>query len=135
MTSHGSCLCGAVRYEIDTPVLDFVYCHCSRCRKVTGTGHAANIVVAAGAFRWLDGEELVQRYDLPTAARGFASAFCKTCGSQMPHLTRSKMRVIVPSGSLDGPVDASPRMHAHWASRANWYKDARDLPKADEDTF
>src|SRR6185437_991654 len=93
MTVHGSCLCGTVRYEVRQPFDKFLYCHCSRCRKATGTAHAANAVVAPEAFRWTAGEDNVVRYDLSTA-RSFATAFCKTCGSPMPHLTRSGLRVI-----------------------------------------
>jgi hypothetical protein len=134
MALRGSCLCGQVRYEIEPPVQHFVYCHCSRCRKTSGTAHAANILVSPEAFRWLAGAELVARYDLPTA-RSFASAFCRQCGSPMPHLTRSRTRVIVPAGGLDDPTDARPGIHAYWASRANWYAEDGKLPKADEAAF
>jgi len=134
MALRGNCLCGAVRYEIDTPAERFLYCHCSRCRKATGTAHAANIVVAPGAFRWLAGEEMVARYDLP-AARSFATSFCRQCGSPMPHLTRSGTRVIVPAGGLDDAIGQSPGVHAFWASRASWYEYPGDLPKTDEAAF
>ncbi|HVP84857.1 MAG TPA: GFA family protein [Rhizomicrobium sp.] len=134
MTVHGSCLCGTVRYEVRTPFDRFLYCHCSRCRKATGTAHAANVVVAPDAFRWTAGEGNVVRYDLPTA-RSFATAFCKTCGAPMPHLTRSGLRVIVPAGSLDENPNAKPTCHAYWGSRANWHEGDPDLPKIDEAAF
>ena len=40
---EGKCLCGNVRYRITGPILNFQYCHCSRCRKFTGSAHAANV--------------------------------------------------------------------------------------------
>src|SRR5579862_3643220 len=107
MSVYGSCLCGAVRYEVDLPFDRFLYCHCSRCRKKTGTAHAANAIVKPEAFRWLAGEELLVRYDLSTA-RSFATSFCRQCGSPMPHLTRSRTRVIVPAGSLDDDPGVKP---------------------------
>src|SRR6202034_265236 len=42
-TVKGSCLCGAVKYEVTGEPKRFYHCHCSRCRKVTGTGHASNM--------------------------------------------------------------------------------------------
>jgi hypothetical protein len=128
-------LCGAIRYETNEPFDHFVYCHCSRCRKATGTAHAANAVVKCEAFRWLAGEEMVVRYDLPSVARGFAASFCRTCGSPVPHPTRSGLRVIVPAGSLDDTPATKPVVHAHWASRAGWYEGEDHLPKADDDAF
>lgn len=134
MTVHGSCLCGTVRYEVSPPFDKFLYCHCSRCRKATGTAHAANVVVKPEAFRWEAGEDNVVRYDL-SSARSFATAFCKTCGSPMPHLTRSGLRVIVPAGTFDEALGAKPDIHAYWGSRADWYEGDPDLAKVEEAAF
>jgi hypothetical protein len=130
MSVRGSCLCGNVVFEIDTPFDRFVNCHCSRCRKATGTAHASNAMVKAGALRWLRGQDFVARYDLPTA-RSFATSFCKTCGSPLPHLTRSGRDVIVPAGAFDEPLDVRPDRHFHWSSRANWYSTGESLPTED----
>ena len=71
----GSCLCGEVALEVEGPFDRFLNCHCSRCRKATGTAHSCEVIVKASALRWLRGEASVARYDLPTA-RSFATAFC-----------------------------------------------------------
>jgi hypothetical protein len=94
---------------------------------VTGTAHAANAVVKASALHWLKGEEFVVRYDLPTA-RSFATAFCRRCGSPLPHLTRSGREAILPAGSFDDKVAVTPERHVHWASRAEWYVQGDSLP-------
>jgi hypothetical protein len=130
MTARGSCLCGGVTFAVDLPFDRFIHCHCSRCRKATGTAHARNAVVKAAAFRWLRGEELVVRYDLPTA-RSFATSFCRTCGSPLPHLTRGGREAIVPAGAFDDDLGVKPERHAQWASRADWYADGTELPKQD----
>ena len=46
VTLKGSCLCGAVRYEVSGDLQRFYHCHCKRCRKSTGTGHASNLMLA-----------------------------------------------------------------------------------------
>jgi len=126
MKIRGSCLCGGVNFEADLPFDRFVHCHCSRCRKATGTAHASNAVVQPSAFRWLVGAEHVSRFDLPTA-RSFATSFCRRCGSPLPHATRSGREVIIPAGALDADPVSKPDRHLHWGSRAPWYGDG--LPK------
>jgi hypothetical protein len=130
MVVHGSCLCGGVTYAVDLPFERFYLCHCSRCRKATGTAHSSNALVKADALHWLQGQDLVARYDLPTA-QSFATSFCRRCGSPLPHLTRSGRSAILPAGSFDGEIDSKPDRHVHFASRANWYAHGDELPIED----
>jgi hypothetical protein len=117
---RGSCICGEIAFEVEGPFDLFLNCHCSRCRKATGTAHSCEVIVKAPALRWLRGERSVARFDLPQA-RSFATAFCRRCGSPMPHVTRRGREVIIPAGSFDEPLGAAPDRHVHWASRADWY--------------
>ena len=63
-TLRGSCLCGAVTFELQPPLSALYHCHCSRCRKASGGGHATNLRVEAGQLRWLSGEALITRFKL-----------------------------------------------------------------------
>jgi hypothetical protein len=119
VTLRGGCLCGAVTFEIDPPHFRFVRCYCSRCRKATGAGCAANLFVAPSQLRWLAGSESVARFDLPQA-RSFATSFCRRCGSPMPHATRSGREVVVPAGAIESGLFDGPAFRAHWNSRAEW---------------
>ena len=74
---RGSCLCGEVAFEVEGPFDFFLNCHCSRCRKASGTAHSCEVIVKAQALRWLRGEQSVVRFDLPQA-RSFGTAFCRT---------------------------------------------------------
>lgn len=130
-TLRGSCLCGAVKYQVAEPFLTFLHCHCSRCRKATGSAHASNLRVAPDQFNWIAGEDLAVRFDLPSA-RSFATTFCSRCGSPLPHRTRSGREVIVPAGSLDSEPALPPQGHAYWNSRARWSCSVADLPHFDE---
>ena len=80
----GSCLCGSVKFEIKPPLSVFRYCHCSRCRKASGSAHAANIFVPQAQFAWSAGEDRVNHFKLP-GAKTFAVSFCTRCGSRVPH--------------------------------------------------
>jgi len=127
---RGGCLCGRVTFEADPPVLKFVRCHCSRCRRATGSAYAANLYVAPASFRWTAGEDQVARFDLPEA-RSFSTSFCRACGSPLPHATRSGREMIVPAGSLIEDPGIAPSLDACWTSRAGWLSDVGELPKHD----
>ena len=113
---QGSCLCGEVRYEINGPLSGIYYCHCSRCRKVTGAAHATNMLLQPDQIRWLAGEALIGRYAHAGAER-FASAFCTRCVSHL----------VVPVGSLDEDPGQAPLRNVWWGSRAPWYVSANEL--------
>ena len=127
----GTCLCKKVRYEIRGHLGIFQYCHCSRCRKFTGSAFAANLLVSPADFRWLDGEELVGRFELEDA-RHFATSFCKHCGSSLPWLTTTGKAVVVPTGTLDEDPEIRPFQNIFWGSRAVWYEEPGSLPEYDE---
>ena len=129
--AKGSCLCKAVAYEVELPFERFLYCHCARCRKATGSPHAANAFVKPEAFRWLKGANEVLRYDLPEAKR-FGLQFCKHCGSKVPHLTRDGGRMVVPAGSLDDDPISRPQVVVYWNARAPWYTDCSGMEKFEE---
>lgn len=129
-SASGSCLCGEVAYAITGNLGIFQYCHCSRCRKFTGSAHAANLFVSPQQFSWTKGEELVGTY-VPELTRHFATAFCRKCGSSLPWKSKSGKTVVVPAGSLDTDPGIAPFQNVFWASRALWYRHAAELPSHD----
>ncbi len=128
---HGGCICKTVTFAIDPPFERMVHCHCSRCRKGTGTGHATNLLVGPEQLRWTQGEERITRYALPTA-KSWGKWFCSSCGCPLPRVTRNGKMVVVPAGSLDAPPPIAPSRHIYWASRAPWGCGANGLPTHDE---
>ncbi len=124
----GSCLCGKVTYEIDPPFRLLQYCHCSRCRKFSGSAHTSNLYVPPAQFRWLEGEALVGRYEIPDS-KYFATCFCKNCGSSLPWLVKGGKNLVVPVGTLDEDPGLRPQQNIFWDSRASWYVETHELPK------
>jgi hypothetical protein len=127
----GSCLCKKACYEIAGNMGVFQYCHCSRCRKVTGSAYASNLFVAPADFKWLSGEDGVGRYD-PADSKYFATCFCKNCGSSLPWLSKSGRVVIIPAGTLDGDPEIKPSQNIYCGSGADWYVHASTLPENEE---
>ncbi|GMR07764.1 MAG: GFA family protein [Gammaproteobacteria bacterium] len=124
----GSCLCGAVQYAIHGEALRFYHCHCRRCRKTTGTGHASNMLVQPeSCLIWNQGEDMLVHYKVPEAER-FYNLFCKQCGSPMPRQVPELQGVIIPAGTLDDEPPIQPSARIFWGSRADWSCDAGGLP-------
>lgn len=113
---QGSCLCGAVQFEIDGAFEHFFLCHCSRCRKGSGSAHGANLFATQANFAWLSGEDKVTSFAL--AGTRHARSFCSTCGAALPSVQGPLL--VVPAGSLDTPVMKRPDAHLCTASRADW---------------
>lgn len=124
---QGSCLCGTVTFHVEPPFKRMVHCHCSRCRKGTGTGHATNIYVDPAQLKWDTGEDTISRYDLSTA-KSFGKWFCSHCGSPLPRITRSGKTAVIPAGSLDTTPPLRPTANIFWDSRAEWACESNALP-------
>ena len=124
----GSCLCGTVRFEIKPPLSMFRYCHCSRCRKASGSAHAANIFVPVTQLTWVAGEDTITRFPLPGAQR-FTVWFCSRCGTRTPHKVPSRDEYLIPAGVLDADPGMRPQNSIFWDSRAPWYVEPADIPK------
>lgn len=115
----GSCLCGAVKYQVTGEPKRFYHCHCSRCRKATGTGHASNMFFQPAALKWLSGEEQVRVFKVPEAKR-FTNSFCATCGGRLPRQAKDSDVVLIPAGSLDDEAPIKPQARIFSGSRASW---------------
>lgn len=119
----GSCLCGSVEYQINADTTEqtpkFFHCHCQRCRKASGTGHASLIILAHSSLEWKKGENCLGHYKVPEAER-FATCFCKNCGSALPRYDAKSGRAVIPAGSLDHEPDVKPEARIFWNSRAAW---------------
>lgn len=127
-TTHtGSCLCGQARFEVEGDFERFFLCHCSRCRKGTGSAHGANLFSGKAKLKWLAGEDSVRTFRVKGTRH--QKAFCPDCGSAMPYTMAGGSYVIVPAGSLDTPVDLAPDGHIFFADRADWYERLSGAPR------
>ena len=125
---HGSCLCGAIHFELDRDPVWAHHCHCQRCRKSGGGAFASNLFVPLDALRFTQGEDLLQSFKLPEAER-FTHVFCIRCGSSMPFRNRARDNVVVPMGSLDDDPQHPPDAHIFVGSKAPWFTITDSLPR------
>lgn len=100
-TFRGSCLCGAVTYEITGAPMRVAQCCCSDCQKLTGTGHAT-IAFFNEATCTIDGA--VSSYEkVADSGNTISRDFCPTCGSRLFGRGSGRPGMIgINVGSMDG---------------------------------
>jgi len=128
MTMKGSCLCGAVTYEINGSFQFMGNCHCAMCRKAHGSAFATWGIIDSDRFRWVSGEDSVQRYE---SSAGNQRCFCQVCGSPLV-ATHAGAVGEVAVGTLDGDPGTRPREHIFVQSKAPWFEISDALPQHEE---
>ena len=113
----GKCLCGAVAFEIVGKLPKIYQCHCSLCRRVSGSASNSAMLVAVADFHWLSGEDKIVKYQ---TASGFRSEFCGCCGSPLPNETKDGTLIWVPAGLLDDPAATGIAVHVYVGSKSSW---------------
>ncbi|MBX3481294.1 MAG: GFA family protein [Caulobacter sp.] len=120
----GSCLCGAVRFEVAGDLHAPDACHCSQCRKASGHYWASTDVAEAdltlhGAenVRWFQSSEKVRR------------GFCATCGATLFWDPVFHPKIAIAMGAFDTPTETRLGMHIHVADKGDYYDIADGLPR------
>lgn len=127
----GGCGCGAVRFEIDAPLVAAAYCHCTRCQHRTGTAVQASARTVDGSFRVTAGEGALGRWQ---PGGGFDKVFCTACGSAVfAQHPEDHDRVMVRMAAIDGDPGIRPQARQFVAYAAPWEPIPDDgLPRFDE---
>jgi hypothetical protein len=127
LPARGSCLCGAIRYEITGALGPIVMCHCAQCRKAQGGAFAVNAAIRAEDFTIIAGRNRLAAYE---SSPGKLRHFCRDCGSPIISTRTTVPGVVrVRIGTLDTPIDAGPQAHIFVASKAEWDAICDDLPQ------
>jgi hypothetical protein len=130
---RGSCLCGGIRFELEEVVGPFELCHCSRCRKASGSAFMAGITVRAGAFKYTSGRELVRVFELPVRDEppAYSRIFCARCGCIVPDPEPQTELFEIAAGLLDDDPAIRPERHIMIEHKAPWTALADGLPAYD----
>jgi hypothetical protein len=124
----GSCLCGRVRYEVADAFEYAVNCHCSNCRRTTGSAFKPFGGIRRERLRVVSGAEEVTPYGSEAAH----DARCRHCGSLLFSVVREGAWVHVTYGTLADAPTLRPTKHIFAGSKAPWHEITDDLPQAEE---
>jgi len=123
---RASCLCGQVKMDINGKISEIIHCHCSRCRKSTGSAYATNGYVLKDTLTITQGEENLNFYQMNEHIRKY---FCVTCASPIySENAREPLRVRLRLGTLDCDITERPGSHNFVTSRACWDQFNDHLP-------
>lgn len=114
---RGQCLCGEVQFFIKGKHFGIYQCHCSECRKITGSSENSSCVVPFEQFSWVKGVSSISSY---VHESGYRSDFCRRCGSAAPNIMKNGEYYWVPAGALENVAQLTVTAHLCVASKAGW---------------
>lgn len=126
----GSCLCGNIQFEYSGSLGPITQCHCTQCRKTSGTAFAANCSIDKSQYKIVKGNDLIKEFE---SSPGKYRAFCNNCGSPVYSRRDSipdKLRIRL--GLLDTEIDRKPEFHIFVDSKAEWHDICDEIPQYPE---
>jgi hypothetical protein len=127
-TLAGKCLCGAVQYAVADEFLYAANCHCSNCRRTTGSAFKPFAGIQRERLSLTEGEDNLLIFGDETAH----DTHCKTCGSLLYSIVRDGAFVHVAMGTLVAEPTIRPTHHIFVGSKAKWFTITDDLPQHEE---
>lgn len=127
-TLAGKCLCGAVQYVVADAFLYAANCHCSNCRRTTGSAFKPFAGIERDKLRITEGEDKLMRFGDDSGH----DVHCRLCGSLLYSVVREGAFVHVAMGTLVDDPTIRPTKHIFVGSKAPWYTITDDLPQYEE---
>ena len=122
----GRCLCGAVAYQVTDAFEYAMNCHCSQCRRATGSAFKPFAGIRREHLAITDGADAIMIYGDAAAAHDL---HCGRCGSLLVSIVRNSAYAHVTMGTLLDAPSIRPAMHIFVGSKAPWYEISDDLPQ------
>lgn len=120
----GSCMCGAVRFEVPGELPPPDACHCSQCRKQSGhffvstdVPRSALTITGEDKLNWYQSSEKVRR------------GFCSVCGSSLFWDPIHRDWIGIAMGAFESPTGTRVHIHVHVADKGDYYEIADGLPQ------
>ena len=123
---QGSCFCGDVSFEVKLDKVEAYHCHCSICRKVTGSKFNTAFTTSADDFKWTSKTEGIKVFQ--KNEQGFRNFFCSNCGCTVPNRYQ-EVNFWVPAGLIDDMDCIEVTKHIFVESKADWDEITDDLPQ------
>ena len=125
----GSCLCGAVSYEVDQLDGPIGHCHCSSCQKAHAAAYTTTAKVERRHFRWIAGEASVSAFE---SSAGKQRHFCSHCGSHLIAERAGQPHVILRVATLNDDPGQTPAFHIWQSHDTRWLVDTPDTQHYEE---
>ena len=113
----GSCLCGAIRFELSAAPSEIIRCHCRMCQKAHGASFASFARFRHEEFSLLAGADSLQTYRSSDVAQ---RTFCGHCGSSLQFMRDGRDTFGLAISALDTPLEPRPIQDYYAESRSGW---------------
>ncbi len=123
---RGRCLCGAVEYTVPDDLLYAGYCHCSDCRRFSGSAFSAYGGLPKAGFRVLKGQDDITHYQ---KSENTVLGFCRICGSSLYADKPNRGMIHIRLGTLGQAPGLLPQTHSYVGSKAAWFEIRDELPQ------
>jgi ADP-ribosyl-[dinitrogen reductase] hydrolase len=114
---RGSCLCGAIKYEVEQLDMPIGHCSCQTCRKAHAAAFTSTAGIYRNHFRLLNGEEKLTAYE---SSPGKKRYFCSVCGSHLFAARESQPHIILRVATLDDDPVRKPEVHIWKSHEVPW---------------
>jgi hypothetical protein len=125
----GQCLCGVVAYEVADEFRYAANCHCSQCRRATGSAFKPVAGIARAKLRLTKGHDNLMIYGDDKGDNNAGDMHCRSCGSLLYSVVRDGTMLHVTMGTLVDAPSIRPDKHIFVGSKAPWYTITDDLPQ------
>ena len=127
MTQTGGCLCGAVRYRLESEPYDTGWCHCRICQRASGAPALVFTTVPVEDYVIEQGEEAIGIVETSSFGR---RGFCTRCGTPLTmEVDHQPETIDLTVATLDAPDEVTPEFHIFYGSRIAWAEAGDDLPR------
>ena len=127
-TLAGKCFCGAIHYAVPDAFLYAMNCHCSNCRRTTGSAFKPFAGIERDKLVVSEGQDNLMIFGDDNAN----DTHCKNCGSLLYSVVRDGAFVHVAMGTLVDDPTIRPTRHIFVGSKAPWFTITDDLPQYHE---
>lgn len=131
LPQSGGCQCGAIRYELSAAPVSLAACHCSECKRQSGSAFGMSLIVPREAFS-VRGS--LRSWSRPADRGGTVECFfCPECGTRIYHeSTNMTLTYNVKAGTLDDPMWLEPKVHVFTKRKLPWVRVPDGVPSLDE---
>ena len=126
---QGSCLCGAVVYEVEAPGLLIGHCSCRTCRKAHAAPFTTTARVPRGGFSWRTGADKLRSFE---SSPGRRRHFCSICGTHLIAERPADPHVVLRVATLDEDPGTRPIVHIWRSHEVPWLDYGGDIKRFDE---
>ena len=124
---QGSCLCGSIKYAIESDLKAVVNCHCRFCRKAHGGPFTTLLFIPLANLTITEGKELLKSHHIEGLDAD--RCFCSECGTRLYNSLPSLERVSIVVATLAAAEEIRPIAHLNTESKSARFKISDELPQ------